>query len=134
MKLDPLTLTSSVALAPALAETSDLTSAFVQWGIGGIILLAFVLPSMRRAEKREDARDARDLEEARSRGVAQERLMDTLRQSVNQQSEALVQWRVSVGEITRAIESQDAQLGALITTQEATARLIASLSSKLLSA
>lgn len=72
-------------------------SGLLQWGIGGAILAVFVAPTflllVRSAQKREDARQARDDVEASARREREMKLVDALAKSVEQQRIALEQWR-----------------------------------------
>lgn len=113
-----LTVLASATVLYTVADTSgsDVTSGLVQWGIGGAILLAFVWPSMKRAERREDLRDQREQEEARARAALQEKLVASLESSVRQQGEALMQWREFERKEEKTHEAIVATLNEMTTT------------------
>lgn len=98
-----------------LRAADDATSSLLNYGLGGLVLVVFVVPiylgMARAAQKREDARlevdkaertardeerkarFAQDLRDAELRAERERKLVDALVASVEQQKLALDQWR-----------------------------------------
>lgn len=98
-----------------LRAADDATSSLLNYGLGGLVLVVFVVPiylgMARAAQKREDARlevdkaeraardeerkarFAQDLRDAELRAEREHKLVDALVASVEQQKQALDQWR-----------------------------------------
>lgn len=94
--------------AVTIRAADEAINSLLQWGIGGIILAVFVAPTfwlmVRGAQKREEARAKREEDEATASRLREEaettirrerekQLVDALTRSVEQQREALAQWR-----------------------------------------
>ncbi|MBL8756329.1 MAG: hypothetical protein JNK15_23750 [Planctomycetes bacterium] len=93
---------------PSLEVADDSTSGLLQWGIGGGILAALVAPVLfgfmanwREREKvrleiekaEQEARTRREEKDAELRSQREGKLVDALVASVEQQKQALEQWR-----------------------------------------
>ena len=98
-----------------LRAADDATSSLLNYGLGGLVLVVFVVPiylgMARAAQKRDDARlevdkaeraardeerkarFAQDLRDAELRAERERKLVDALVASVEQQKQALDQWR-----------------------------------------
>lgn len=91
-----------------LRAADDASTSLLQWGLGGAVLLVFVVPIFygmaRAAQKREDARLELDQQarkaaidrenrDAELRAERERKLVDALVASVEQQKQALDQWR-----------------------------------------
>lgn len=98
-----------------IRAADDATSSLLQWGLGGVLLAVFVVPiyfgMARSAQRREDARMkaededrkvrdderkarfAREEKDAELRAHREGKLIDALVASVEQQKQALEQWR-----------------------------------------
>lgn len=80
-----------------LVQAADQSmNSLLGWGIGGVILAVFVAPTfwlmVKTAQKRDDERSTRDVEESKARSLREDKLVEALAKSVEQQRDALDQW------------------------------------------
>jgi hypothetical protein len=141
---------------PSVRATDQAFSSLLEWGIGGAILAVFVAPTfwamVRAGQKREEERAARDARDADLRNDRETKVITALVASVEQQRQALENWKQyetqeekvhsallaglsqvtsSLGEISNSLRVQQREVAVTATYQDRIATLLEQVAKKI---